>query len=72
VASASIGVIALAGGLFGWLLGFASAWQRGLLIVAALCLITPGLITDTIGFGLLAVVVATQLLARRRAAEAAP
>jgi TRAP transporter 4TM/12TM fusion protein len=72
VVSASIGVIALAGGMFGWLLGFASAWQRGLLIVAALCLITPGLVTDSIGFGLLAVVVATQLLARRRAAEAAP
>ena len=69
VVSASIGVIALAGGMFGWLLGFASVWQRGLLIVAALCLITPGLITDTIGFGLLAVVVGAQLIERRHAAE---
>jgi TRAP-type uncharacterized transport system fused permease subunit len=69
VVSASIGVIALAGGMFGWLLRFASVWQRGLLIVAALCLITPGLITDAIGFGLLAVVVGAQLIERRHAAE---
>jgi TRAP transporter 4TM/12TM fusion protein len=64
--TASIGVIALAGGLFGWLVTFATLWQRALLVVAALCLITPGLITDSIGFGLLAVVVASQLLAVRR------
>jgi TRAP-type uncharacterized transport system fused permease subunit len=69
--SASIGVIALAGGLFGWLLTYATLWQRALLVVAALCLITPGLITDSIGFGLLAVVVAAQLIARRRVAESA-
>ena len=69
VFSASIGVIALAGGLFGWLLGFASAWQRGLLIVAALCLIKPGIYTDMIGLVLLALVGAAQLLERRRAAE---
>jgi TRAP transporter 4TM/12TM fusion protein len=71
VLSASIGVIALAGGLFGWFLAFATMWQRVLLVAAALCLITPGLITDSIGFGLLAVVIAAQLLARRRAAESA-
>ena len=69
--SASIGVVALAAGLFGWLITFATMWQRALLVVAALCLITPGLITDSIGFGLLAVVIAAQLLARRRAAESA-
>jgi TRAP transporter 4TM/12TM fusion protein len=69
--SASIGVIALAGGLFGWLLSYATLWQRALLVVAAFCLITPGLITDSIGFGLLAVVVAAQLIARRRVAESA-
>ena len=69
--TASIGVIALAAGLFGWLLAFATMWQRALLVVAALCLITPGLITDSIGFGLLVVVAAAQLLERRRAAESA-
>jgi len=67
--TASVGVVALAGGLFGWLLSYATLWQRALLVVAALCLITPGLITDSIGFGLLAVVVAAQLVARRHAAQ---
>jgi len=71
VASASIGVIALAGGLFGWLLGYASMWQRALLVVAALCLIKPGLYTDMGGLALLAVVGAVQLLERRRASAAA-
>jgi TRAP transporter 4TM/12TM fusion protein len=68
VITASIGVICLAGSLFGWLFAFAAPWHRVLLFVAALCLMKPGLITDAIGFGLLAVVSAAQLLARRRAA----
>jgi len=68
VISATIGVICLAGGLFGWLLAAASRWQQAALLVAALCLIKPGLITDAIGLGLLAVVAAVQWPARRRAA----
>lgn len=56
VCTASIGVIALAGSLFGWLLGQASLWQRVALFVAALCLIKPGLVTDAMGFALLALV----------------
>jgi TRAP-type uncharacterized transport system fused permease subunit len=71
VASASIGVVALAGGLFGWLVGFASTWQRAALVVAALCLIKPGLYTDVAGLVLLSVVVGAQLIERRRVAEAA-
>jgi TRAP transporter 4TM/12TM fusion protein len=64
--SASVGVVCLAGSLFGWLFTLAVAWQRVLLFIAALCLIKPGLITDAIGLGLLAVVTAAQLVARRR------
>jgi TRAP transporter 4TM/12TM fusion protein len=71
VTSATIGVICLAAGMFGWLLTLASMWQRVLLCVAAVCLIKPGLITDAVGLGLLAVVVAAQLFERRRAAESA-
>jgi TRAP transporter 4TM/12TM fusion protein len=66
VITASIGVVCLAGSLFGWLFTLALAWQRVLLFIAALCLIKPGLITDAIGLALLAVVTAAQLLARRR------
>jgi TRAP transporter 4TM/12TM fusion protein len=64
--SASVGVVCLAGSLFGWLFTLAVAWQRVLLFIAALCLIKPGLITDAIGLGLLVVVTAAQLVARRR------
>jgi TRAP transporter 4TM/12TM fusion protein len=72
VITASVGVICLAASLFGWLLTFASAWHRVLLFVAALCLIKPGLITDSIGLALLAIVVAAQLVVRRREAAARP
>ena len=67
IATASIGVIALAGGLFGWMIGFASMPQRVLLIVGALSLIKPGGLTDLIGFGILASALAWQMLDRRRA-----
>jgi TRAP transporter 4TM/12TM fusion protein len=67
VVTATVGVICLAGSLFGWLLAHASAWQRVLLFVAAMCLIKPGLITDVIGLALLAAVAAAQLLELRRA-----
>jgi TRAP transporter 4TM/12TM fusion protein len=68
VISASVGVVCLAASLFGWLFSLALTWHRVLLFVAALCLIKPGLITDAIGLGLLAVVAAAQLVARRRSA----
>jgi len=67
VISATVGVICLAGGLFGWLLAAASPWQRAALLVAAVCLIKPGLVTDAIGLSLLTLVVAVQWPARRRA-----
>jgi TRAP transporter 4TM/12TM fusion protein len=66
VISASVGVVCLAASLFGWLFTAASAWQLVLLFIAALCLIKPGLITDAIGLGLLAIASAAQLVARRR------
>jgi TRAP transporter 4TM/12TM fusion protein len=71
IMTASIGVICLAASLFGWLFTLTPPWQRVLLFVAALCLIKPGLITDSIGLTLLAIVAAAQLVARRRAAPAA-
>jgi TRAP-type uncharacterized transport system fused permease subunit len=72
VFTASVGVICLAASLFGWLFTYALAWQRVLLFVAALCLIKPGLITDTVGLVLLAAVGGAQLLARRRAVLTPP
>jgi TRAP-type uncharacterized transport system fused permease subunit len=69
VITASVGVICLAASLFGWLLAYALPWHRVLLFIAALCLIKPGLITDTIGLVLLAVVGAAQVIALRRQHE---
>jgi len=71
VITASVGVVCLAGSLFGWLFGYALMWHRALLLVAALCLIKPGLYTDALGVVLLAVVAAAQLLVRRRTAAQA-
>jgi TRAP-type uncharacterized transport system fused permease subunit len=72
VVSASVGVVCLAGSLFGWLLAYALAWQRVLLFIAALSLIKPGLLTDTVGLMLLAVVVGVQLVTRRRGTLTSP
>jgi len=65
--SAVVGVVLLAGGLFGYLLREASMWQRVLLVGAALMLIKPGWLTDLVGLGLAAVVVVSQLAGRRSA-----
>ena len=57
IISAIIGVIALAAGVERWFMGRTTSWlQTGLLLAAALLLIKPGLTTDLVGFGLLAIV----------------
>ena len=67
VLTALIGVIALAGGFFGWLVGYATLTHRVLLLIAAACLIKPGLITDVIGFGIMATVALLQWNNTKRA-----
>ena len=66
--SAAIGCICLAGALHGYLLATARIWERALLFVAALLLITPELISSLVGIGLLAVVVVSQKLPGRATA----
>lgn len=68
--SAAVGVTLLAGGLFGYLLRPASWWQRAVLIVAAFMLIKPGWITDLMGLALASIVIASQLIERKRAQPA--
>ena len=72
IATAMMGVIALSGGLFGWLFGYANMAQRVLLVGGALSLIKPGGMTDLVGFGILATVVLWQLLLRRQPPEVQP
>jgi TRAP-type uncharacterized transport system fused permease subunit len=49
-----VGVVALAAGLEGYLIRRATWLERGLFLAAALLLIDPGLITDSVGLALLA------------------
>jgi TRAP transporter 4TM/12TM fusion protein len=63
--TASIGVICLAAGLHAYFIKPTKWWERILLLSAAMVLITPGLITDLIGAGLLGLTIASQLLIPR-------
>jgi len=64
--TAVIGCVSLGGGLQGFFLTTASIWERGLLIVSGVLLIKPGWITDTLGIGLLLVVLVIQWLRKSR------
>jgi TRAP transporter 4TM/12TM fusion protein len=72
VITAAIGTLALAAGVQGWLLRRVGLLQRGALIIAALSLIKPGLLTDLLGLGLLALVAVPQYFAVRSARSMAP
>ncbi|HSD52559.1 MAG TPA: TRAP transporter permease [Burkholderiales bacterium] len=72
IVSATLGVVLLAGGFFGYLFRTASPWQRVALVAAAVLLIKPGWITDLVGLGLAAVVTVAQLAGRRGAVRATP
>ncbi|MFN7086588.1 MAG: TRAP transporter permease [Burkholderiales bacterium] len=60
--TATIGVICLAGGLFGYFWRETRHWERLLLVTAAVLLIKPGLYTDIAGFGLLLFVLLNQIV----------
>jgi TRAP transporter 4TM/12TM fusion protein len=66
-ATATVGVMALAASLYGYLLAPLARWQRVLLAAAAFLLIKPGFVTDAAGLGLLAVVAGLQWVTVRRA-----
>ncbi len=71
VVTATVGVICLAAGLHEYFFfGPARSWERVMLLIAALVLIKPGLMTDMIGLALIALTVASQLLLKpHRAAQ---
>jgi len=58
--TAAAGIVALAGGLQGWLLKRTNLAERLMLIVAGFMLVYPAAIFDAIGFALVVVVVALQ------------
>jgi TRAP transporter 4TM/12TM fusion protein len=65
--SASLGVVALAAGMMGWMGKDLKVWHRVILVGAALLLIKPGLATDAIGLILLIFVFLLQKLRPGRA-----
>jgi TRAP transporter 4TM/12TM fusion protein len=65
ISTTIIGVIGLAGALEGYLLTKAKFYERLLLATCALLLINPTIFTDTLGIGLLLVVIILQMLRRK-------
>jgi TRAP transporter 4TM/12TM fusion protein len=68
-ATATIGVVCLAGGMVGYLITRASAAERVILVAAALVLIKPGLWTDATGLALVALALGLQFASSRRVAR---
>ena len=66
-----IGMFALSSALEGYLLHGMPWYQRIMSAVGGLLLIYPGLVTDAVGLGLVAVVVVLQLVVRKRSAKIA-
>jgi TRAP transporter 4TM/12TM fusion protein len=62
--TAAVGIVALAGGLQGWLFKRTALWERWMLILAGFLLVYPKAAADAIGFALVVIVVATQWLRR--------
>jgi TRAP-type uncharacterized transport system fused permease subunit len=58
--TAAVGIVALAGGLQGWLLRRTTVYERWMLIVAGFLLVYPTSAADVIGFVLVLVVLAMQ------------
>ncbi|QNB45336.1 TRAP transporter fused permease subunit [Thermanaerosceptrum fracticalcis] len=67
--TATIGVIALAGAVEGYLLTHANALTRVLLLVGALCMIKPGVITDVVGIVVIAAAVLLQRMEIKKKRE---
>lgn len=68
--TAIIGIVALAGGLQGWLLRKTNVIERWMLIIAGLALVYPTKTSDAIGLALVALVLVMQKFVPARAARA--
>ena len=70
VFTATAGIFALAVGVVGHWMTKVPLWQRGLMFLAALGLIDPGLVTDITGASIMAFVYVMQKIARKKTEEA--
>ncbi|WP_062763188.1 TRAP transporter permease [Falsirhodobacter sp. alg1] len=67
---AMLGIFALSAAISNWMLAPLYAWERALLVIAALLLIAPALVPTIIGCAILAIPFLRQVAARRRPATA--
>ena len=65
-----IGIFAVSSSLEGWFLHHMPWYQRIMAVIGGLLLIYPGIVTDSIGLALVAVVVILQLISRKSLAKA--
>jgi len=63
--TAAVGIVALAGGLQGWLFKRTSLAERAMLVVAGFLLVYPTALFDAIGFALVVIVVFIQWFKKR-------
>ena len=64
--TAAVGIMALCGGFQGWLFKKTTLYERWMLLVAGVLLVYPKTLFDVVGFGLVAIVLATQFLVKRQ------
>jgi len=64
--TAAVGIMALCGGFQGWLFKKTTPYERLMLLVAGVLLVYPKTLFDAVGFGLVAIVLATQFMVKRR------
>jgi TRAP transporter 4TM/12TM fusion protein len=64
--TAAVGIMALAGGFQGWLFKKTTLYERLMLLVAGVLLVYPNTLFDLVGFGLVAIVLATQFMVKRQ------
>lgn len=62
-----VGIFAVSAALEGYIIQHMPVYQRIMCLIGGLMLIYPGLLTDMIGLGLFAAVVAMQVVTRKKA-----
>ena len=62
-----VGIFGVSAGLEGYFLHHMAWYERAMAAIGGLLLIYPGLVTDSIGFGLVAVVLVIQIASRKKA-----
>ena len=71
VITALCGIFIVSAGMEGYLMRTMPWWQRILALVGGLCMIIPGLVTDAVGLGMIALVVVIQFISKKKAAKTA-